>query len=310
MTAGGAGGGAARWAAFAALVAAAAPSPARQAEDGGFRRHPAAGAVHMLEPADANGNVGVMAGPDGVLLVDSHFRASAASLMAEVAKISDREIRLLVNTHVHPDHIGGNALLAGRGVVVVAHEAVRLAMLSRIRIPRRGGIHFPAPPPEARPVVTYADAVSFHFNGEEVRVLHAPSAHTGGDSFVHFTGSDVLHLGDVFRTNMYPIVDRRNGGSFQGMIEAMRLAIGLAGPDTRVIPGHGRGVSDRAGMEEYLALLLTLRDRVQALIDRGRTLEQVLAARPTRDLDARWGGVPSWTAADLLPVIYRELTAP
>ncbi len=305
----GAGGGAARWAVCAALAAAAAASPARQAEDRSFRRHPAAGAVHMLEPADTNGNVGVMAGPDGVLLVDSHFRASAASLMAEVAKISDREIRFLVNTHVHPDHIGGNAPLADRGVVIVAHETVRLAMLSRIRIPRRGGVYFPAPPAEARPAITYTDAISIHLNGEEVRVLRAPPAHTGGDSFVHFTGSDVLHLGDVFRTNMYPIVDRSNGGSFLGMIEAMRLAIGLAGPDTRVIPGHGRAVSDRAGMEEYLALLLALRDRVRALIDRGLTLEQALAERPTRDLDARWGGVPSWTAADLLTVVYEELAA-
>lgn len=273
-----------------------------------FTPHPVQGQLYMLEPANTNGNVGVMVGEDGVLLVDSHFQPAVPQLLEEVAALTDEDIKFLVNTHIHPDHIGGNSLLADYGVTIVAHDLVRVQMLKELRVPRRGGTFYPMPDPRSRPVLTYTDAISFHLNGEEVQVFHAPPAHTGGDSFVYFTGSDVLHLGDVFRTNMYPIIDHYNGGSFLGMIEAMGLAIGMAGPDTKVIPGHGQEPSDRQGMIDYQNLLFTLRDRVQEFVDRGASVEQMLAAKPTEDLDARWGGVQSWTAVDLLPIIYQELT--
>ncbi len=273
-----------------------------------FTPRPVQGQLYMLEPANTNGNVGVMVGEDGVLLVDSHYQPAVPQLLEEVAALTDEDIKFLVNTHIHPDHIGGNSLLADYGVTIVAHDLVRVQMLKELRVPRRGGTFYPMPDPRSRPVLTYTDAISFHLNGEEVQVFHAPPAHTGGDSFVYFTGSDVLHLGDVFRTNMYPIIDHYNGGSFLGMIEAMGLAIGLAGPDTKVIPGHGQEPSDRQGMIDYQDLLFTLRDRVQEFLDRGASVEQMLAAKPTEDLDVRWSGVPSWTAVDLLPIIYHELT--
>ena len=282
--------------------------PAGAQQDDSFTTHFVAGQIHMLEPANSNGNVGVFSGEDGVLLVDDHFDFSVESLLDSVSEISDEEIRFVINTHVHPDHIGGNNKLAAFGVTILAHDKVRLQMLSDIRIPRRGGSFFPQPPGQALPVITYSEAISFHLNGEEVRVFLAPPAHTGGDSFVYFTGSDVLHLGDVFRTNMYPIIDKYNGGSFLGMIEAMGVAIGMAGPDTKVIPGHGSAPSDRDGMVEVQDLLFTMRDRVQALIDEGRSLEEIIEAKPMADLDARWGGVPSWTAVDVIPVIYEELS--
>ena len=282
--------------------------PAGAQQDDSFTTHFVAGQIHMLEPANSNGNVGVFSGEDGVLLVDDHFDFSVESLLDSVSEISDEEIRFVINTHVHPDHIGGNNKLAAFGVTILAHDKVRLQMLSDIRIPRRGGSFFPQPPGQALPVITYSEAISFHLNGEEVRVFLAPPAHTGGDSFVYFTGSDVLHLGDVFRTNMYPIIDKYNGGSFLGMIEAMGVAIGMAGPDTKVIPGHGSASSDRDGMVEVQDLLFTMRDRVQALIDEGRSLEEIIEAKPMADLDARWGGVPSWTAVDVIPVIYEELS--
>ena len=273
-----------------------------------FTSYHVQGNVHMLEPANTNGNVGVLVGDDGVLLVDSHFQPAVAEILSEVGKLTNEGVKFVVNTHVHPDHIGGNSLLADYGVTIVAHDQVRMQMLEELRIPRRGGTFFPMPAESARPVLTYSEAISFHLNGEEVRVFHAPPAHTGGDSFVYFTESDVLHLGDVFRTNMYPIIDHYNGGSFLGMIDAMGLAIGMAGPNTKVIPGHGEGFTDRRGMVDYQNLLFTLRDRVQEHVEQGHSIEQILAAEPTKDLDARWGGVPSWTAVDLLPIIYQELT--
>lgn len=268
-----------------------------------------AGNVHMLEAPDNDGNIGVFSGPDGVLLIDDRYDRDTENLLAAVRSISDAEIRFVVNTHVHPDHIGGNNNLAAYGVTILAHDDVRVRMLTELRIPRRGGITFPQPPPGALPVITYSDAISFHLNGEEVRVFIAPPAHTDGDSFVHFRGSDVMHLGDVFRTNMYPIIDVYNGGSFLGMIAAMELAIDLAGPDTKVIPGHGSGVSDRQGMQEVLVLLYDIRERISALVAQGLTLEQTIAAAPLASLDQRWGQVPSWTAADFLPIVYEELRA-
>ncbi len=273
-----------------------------------FTPHAVQGQVHMLEPVSTMGNVGVFAGEDGVLLIDSHFQPAVAELLDHVARISDAEVKFLVNTHVHPDHIGGNGVLADYGVTIIAQDDVRLKMLSELRIPRAGGIFRPQPAAESLPVLTYTDAITFHLNGEEVRVFHAPPAHTGGDSFVYFTGSDVLHLGDVFRTRRYPIVDHFNGGSFLGMIEAIEIAIDLAGPNTKVIPGHGAGFTNREGMREYHAMLLTLKDRVQTYIDNGRSVDEMLNENPTSDLDPDWTDDSGWTANDLLPIIYQELT--
>ena len=260
----------------------------------------------MLQTPTAGGHIGVFVGPDGVLLVDDQFSAIPDSIVAAVAAISDSEIRFLINTHIHPDHIGGNENLAELGVLIFAHDHVRLRMLTELRIPRRGGTAFPQPPEGARPVVTYSDAITFHLNGEQVRVFLAPPAHTDGDSFVYFSGSDVLHLGDVFRTNMYPIIDVYNGGSFSGMIEAIEIAIGLAGPDTKVIPGHGFGFTDRDGLIEVLVMMLDIRHEVTTMIAEGRTLEEVMATNLTAAYDEQWGQEATWNASDLLPIVYNE----
>ena len=250
---------------------------------------------------------GVFAGEDGVLLVDSLFAPLADRLVAAVRTVSQGEIRFLVNTHVHPDHIGGNEALAGRDVLIFAHDNVRVRALERLRFPRRGGSFAPRPPAGARPVVTYNDSLTFHFNGEAVRVFLAPAAHTDGDTFVHFPDSDVLHLGDVFRTTSFPIVDVYNGGSVAGTIVALEAAIALAGPDTRVIPGHGLEVVGRDALVEFLDMTIDIRDRVQRLIAEGRNLDEVMAAAPTAAYDARWGQEATWTANDFVPIVFHEL---
>ncbi len=263
--------------------------------------------IHMLEPPGAGGNIGVLSGPDGVLLIDDRFERDIDALQRALDTITDRDVDFVVNTHIHPDHIGGNNALAAEGAIILAHDHVRLRMLEELRIPRDGGRFLDQPPEGARPVITYNDAISFHLNGQEVRVFRAPPAHTDGDSFVHFRGSNVLHLGDVFRTNMYPIVDRYNGGSFLGMIEAMEQAMEMADEDTLVIPGHGSGIADRGDMQQVLAMLRDIRDRVADLIDQGMTLEETLEANPTAEYDERWGQVDSWNESHLVPVIYEEL---
>jgi cyclase len=298
---------------LALLLAALTPMSATAQIGQGFydvalRHVPVAGNVHMIQRVDGFANIGVFVGEEGVLLVDSQFEPHADDLVSEVRKLSDGEIRFLINTHVHPDHIGGNAPLATSGVLIFAHDNMRVRMLERrSRFPRRNGGFFPQAPIEARPFVTFDKGLTFHFNGEEVRVFLAPPAHTDGDTFVHFPESDVLHLGDVFRTTSYPIIDVYNGGTLDGTIEALDLAIGLAGPNTKVIPGHGLDVVGRRELVQFRDMIVDVRQRVRELIAQGNTLDEVMAARPTAAYDEQWGNVPSWSANDFVPIVYHQL---
>jgi cyclase len=147
-------------------------------------------------------------------------------------------------------------------------------------------------------------------NGEEVRAFLAPPAHTDGDTFVYFPQSDVLHLGDVFRTTSYPIIDVYNGGTVAGTIKALDMAIAMAGPNTKIIPGHGLAVVDRRAVVEFRDMLVDIRDRVRALIASGKTLDDVMAAGLTANYDARWGQETTWTAGDFIPILYSELGGP
>ncbi len=267
-----------------------------------------AGNVYMVQRPGGGGNIGAFVGPDGVLLVDSLFAPMSESLIAAVAEVTDESIRFLINTHIHLDHVGGNANLAAMGVLIFAHDNTRLKFLEQSsHFPRNGGSFAPQPPAAGRPVVTYNDAMSFHLNGEEVRAFLAPSAHTDGDTFVHFPESDVLHLGDVFRTTSYPIIDKFNGGTLRGTIAALDMAIAMAGPETKVIPGHGLEVVGRAEMVEFRDMILDIRDRIHAMIREGMHLDAVMAARPTAAYDAQWGEEASWTAVDFVPLVYYEL---
>jgi len=267
----------------------------------------ASGNVYMVQRPGGGGNVAAFVGTEGVLLVDSMFAPLADRLVAAVRKVTESEIRFLINTHVHPDHIGGNEPLATGGVLILAHDNVRLRALERLRFPRRGGQFVEQPPARARPVVTYDGALTFHLNGEEVRIFLAPPAHTDGDSFVYFPQSDVLHLGDVFRTTSYPIIDVYNGGSLAGTIKALDVAIAMAGSNTRIIPGHGLAIVGRSTVVGFRDMIVDIRDQIRSMIAAGKTLDDVMAARPTARYDAQWGREASWTADDFIPIVYAEL---
>src|SRR5262245_19948406 len=290
-----------------AVAAVATQNQANQFEGVRLTTAHAAGKVYMVQRPGGASNVAAFVGPDGVLLVDSLFDPLADRLVAAVRQVSDQQIRFLINTHVHPDHIGGNKPLADRGVLIFAHDNVRLRTLEELRFPRRGGQFVSRPPERARPVVTYNDRVSFHLNGEEVRAVLAPPAHTDGDTFVHFPQSNVLHLGDVFRTTSYPIIDVYNGGTLAGTINALEMAIAMAGPDTKIIPGHGLAIVGRSTLVEFHDMIVDIRDSVRSLISKGKTLDEVRAARLTTAYDAKWGQEATWTADDFIPIVYHEL---
>lgn len=249
------------------------------------------------------GNIGVAYGPDGVLLIDDQFADLTDEIRAAVAALDPGRVTFVVNTHWHPDHTGGNELWGRAGAVIVAHDAAGLRLRAGQFMPafdRR----VPAAPAKARPVVTFGDQLSFHWNGEEIGVFHVEPAHTDGDAVVHFRGSNVLHTGDVFFNGRYPFIDLASGGSVDGVLAAVDRLLPLLDDDTRIIPGHGP-LAGRDDLVAYRAMLASVRERVSASIARGRSVDQVLAERPTADFDAQWGGAAS--AERFVRIVYASL---
>src|SRR5262249_25312706 len=190
--------------------------------------------VYMIE--GPGGTIGFVPGPDGVLMVDGQFAPLTERILGEIKKVSNSPIKILINTHVHGDHTGGNENIAKAGAIIFAREELR----NRLAKPNPGANGQPGTPapPAALPVVTYNAPVRFHINGEDVMAIPVPVAHTDGDTIVHFVTSDVIMTGDFYRSVGYPNIDRNNGGSLKGLIEGIDLVIKMAGPNTKIIPGH------------------------------------------------------------------------
>lgn len=247
---------------------------------------PVAGNVSML--TGQGGNIGVSSGKDGILLVDDQFAPLAEKIRKAVATIGEGPIRFVLNTHWHFDHTGGNEPFGAGGSLIVAHENVRRRMSAGQLIEALGN-EIPPAPEAALPVVTFDDAVTLHLNGDEIHAFHVEPAHTDGDSIVHFRKSNVLHLGDTFFNGMYPFIDASSGGSADGMIDAVDRALAIAKADTKIIPGHGP-LATREDLEAYREMLAAVRDRVRELSAAGKTLDEIVAAKPTAAFDERFGG--------------------
>jgi cyclase len=251
------------------------------------------------------GTISVLTGPDGVLLVDSQYSALTDKLAAAIKKLSNKPIRFVINTHVHPDHTGGNENFAKLGALVFSRDQLR-ARLEHPNPAADGTPGKPAPAP-ALPVVTYDGPVSIHLDGEDVRLLPIRSAHTDGDTLVSFTEHDILAVGDYYRGIGYPFVDLKSGGTLQGILDGLGATIGRCGPKTKVIPGHGP-VTDRNALVAQRDLILAVRDKVAALVAQNKTLEEVIAAKPTADFDAQVPQGPQ-TAERFIGWLYAEVKA-
>ncbi len=249
------------------------------------------------------GTIGVLVGPEGTFMVDSQFAPLSQKIAAAIHQISDKPIRFLVDTHVHGDHTGGNENFAKMGVTIFARDELRY----RLAHPSPGANGAPGvpAPADALPVVTYEGPVTIHMDGEDVHLIPIRRAHTDGDTLVYFPNNDVLMTGDYFRSIQYPNIDRTNGGSLNGMIEGLGITIGMAGPHTKIIPGHGPTV-DRAALTAHRDMILVVRDKVAAFVREGKTVEEVLAAKPTSDYDSI---VPnsSTTSERFVRQLYAEL---
>ena len=235
----------------------------------------------------AGGNIGVSAGPDGVFLVDDQYAPLTDKIKAAIATVSDKPVRFVLNTHWHGDHVGGNENLGKAGAVLVAHENVRKRM-SKEQFIQLFKMTVPASPAAALPLVTFAESLSFHLNGEDVDAIHVPPAHTDGDVVVFFRKANVIHAGDTLFNGMYPVVDLSSGGSVDGMIGAADRILAAGDAATKIIPGHG-ALATKADVKAFRDMLAATRDAIQPLVKAGKTLDEVKAAKPTAALDEKWG---------------------
>ena len=301
----------------AALAAPWGSLAAQQAASGGpaLETLPVQKSVYMI--AGGGGNVSVQVGRDGVLLVDTGLAAATPNVLAEIRKLSPGAIRWIVNTHMHPDHWGGNEAIASlpqdalAPLKIVGHENMLNRLTSPTAVAQGPAVQRGLPYDEY-----FTPTKDIYFNGEAVVLYHEPKAHTDGDTVVLFRGSDVVSTGDIFTPGGYPYLDLDNGGSAQGEIAALNHILELTVPaktqegGTYVIPGHGR-ICDEADVVEFRDMVVIVRDRILDLIGKRMTLDQVKAAKPTRDYDTEYVSATSFVKADqFVEAMYRSLLPP
>ena len=248
-----------------------------------------AGNIYMLE--GAGGNIGVSVGPDGMLLVDDQFAPLAEKIRNALNELGEGPLKFLINTHFHGDHTGGNVIF-GVEAHIISHANVRKRLQMK------------SPPQEALPVVTFNDSLSIHFNGEEIRVIHFPNSHTDGDSVIFFTGSNVVHTGDLFFSGRFPYVDLNSGGDVEGLIKHIEKFLAELPPNVKLIPGHGP-LSDIDDLKTYHQTLLATTDLIRDQIEAGKSLEEIKAA----GLPKKWR---SWGAGFIstgrwIEIVHRSL---
>jgi cyclase len=257
--------------------------------------------IYML--VGGGGNIGVSTGENGVLLIDDQFGQLMEKIRAAITKISGGPIRIVLNTNWHYDHVSGNEILGKSGALIMAHENSRKLMMVEQSFPELN-THLPPYPEAALPVLTFKDFLTLYFNGDEIQVTHIPQAHSDADIVIYFRKANVIHTGDLCFSAGYPFIDVTHGGSTNGMIEAADTIFKMIDANTKLIPGHGP-LTNREGLQKFRDMLATIRDRIAKLIQEGKTLEEVLASKPTSDFDKdRKAGMPP----DLLvKIIYGDL---
>jgi cyclase len=257
-------------------------------------------------PEAAGGRVAVLFGPDGVLMVDTQDQQLAAKTLETIRTFTTAPIKIVVNSHVHPDHTGGNAFFGKQGAVIFAQENLREEMISP---PGRSA---PALDPAGIPTSTYryaapgVPALTLHMNGETVDFIPMMPSHTAGDTIVRFNKANAIYIEDFYRNFGYPFADQANGGSIKGMIEAVDLIGKIAGPDTTLIPGHGSLIKKK-DLLSYRAMIVDIMGKVQKLRDQGKPLEEVLGANLTASYDATTEGETKQSKDRFITEVYDEV---
>ena len=241
--------------------------------------------LYMLE--GEGGNIGVSTGDDGVFVIDDQFAPLTTRILAAIKAVSDKPVRFLINTHWHFDHTGGNENFGNAGVVIVAQDNVRKRLTSKTPIEFFKSAYGPTPA-AGLPVLTFRDTVTFHVNGDDATAIHAPNAHTDGDSIIHFNNANVVHMGDTYFNGFYPFIDTGTNGSVKGVITAADRVLQITDDTSKIIPGHGP-LSNKAELKAYREMLVKVYAKIAAMVKAKKTVAQVIAAKPTKDYDGKWG---------------------
>ncbi|MEE9433577.1 MAG: MBL fold metallo-hydrolase [Sphingorhabdus sp.] len=250
----------------------------------------------------AGGNIGVSYGEDGTILIDDQFAPLTEKIQTAVETLGAQPVKFLINTHWHGDHTGGNENLGNAGAVIMAHDNVRVRMA---KPSQRRGQTFPAKPKAALPVVTYAEGLKLHLNGEEVRVIGLKPAHTDGDSIIHWTKSNIIHMGDTFFFKMsFPFVDLSSGGDVRGVVAAADKALAIADDETKIIPGHGK-MASKADLQAYHDMLAEIIGKVEGAMVQDKTLDQIKAMKPADGYGVKADGFISADA--FVETVYKSL---
>lgn len=232
------------------------------------------------------GNVVCQIGPDGKLVIDSQISTGTPQLLDALGKLDEHKLKLLINTHWHFDHTDGNAALHLAGAFIVAHENTRSRLLKPQTIDTYAA-QFPAAPDAGLPQQTFTDSQALWVNNDHLELVHTPEAHTDSDVFIHFSRGNVIHTGDLWFNGMYPLIDIGSGGTINGMIRGVDQVLALADQRTKIVPGHG-ALGDKAALQAYREMLVTVADRVEKLKAEGKSVEEAVGEKPTADLDAAW----------------------
>jgi glyoxylase-like metal-dependent hydrolase (beta-lactamase superfamily II) len=242
--------------------------------------------IYMI--AGQGGNIGFFIGADGTFLIDDQFAPLTEKIVAAIKSVGGDYPKFLINTHYHGDHTGGNEKLGQGGTLIFSHDNVRERLSTGSFIEafnkKRAGVSR-----EGLPVVTFSEDISFHLNGDSIRVLHVPHAHTDGDSFIYFEAANVIHAGDFFFNGFYPFIDVNHGGSLKGMIKAVDRVLSLADDNTKIIAGHGP-LGNKEQLASYRLMLWTAYERLIKLKAAGKTAQEAVVAKPLADLEETWGG--------------------
>ena len=272
-------------------------------EDAGIITQEVGDGLHVL--FGIGGNIAASIGEDGVLIVDNMFPEMVPKVRAAIAELGGGDIDYAVNTHWHFDHAEGNLALGPAGTSIVAHDN-SAAMMAKTNILNLVVTKYlqEAYPREARPAISFDDRMRLYFNGDEIDIVHAGPAHTAGDAAVIFRKHNAVHFGDVFNNTGYPFIDADSGGGIDGMIAFCQSILDEVGPNAVIIPGHGE-VTDSATLQAYIDMLKTVRERVAAMIAEGKSLEEVMAAKPTADFDETFG--PEGNSLGFVNRVYTSL---
>jgi len=254
----------------------------------------------------AGGRIGVLAGPDGILMIDSQYLQLADKVLAAIRRINTGPIRLLVNTHIHRDHTAGNAYFAKQGAIIFAREELREGMVRLSNMPNASAN--PVANPAGFPVVTYGmgPPVKINMNDEVVDFIPIRAAHTGGDTNIKFEKANVLFIGDFYRNYGYPFIDINNGGTLKGMLEGLEATMKSADANTTIVPGHGTLIK-RDSIEPYRDMILAVAGKVEQMIAQGKSLQEVLAAKLTALYDAKVAGGTESSAERFVSAVYQQL---